>query len=116
MSDWPAGMAIRPIVVWPTQLTPRRKSSNFAAPWASTLALLRRELRELGAKNAVLQIAMREGDFRLDGYPRAQAKAEHPGVIISLDSRYGPLSYPCDAFTTWQDNVRAIAAQTEETT
>jgi hypothetical protein len=34
-------------------------------------------------------------------------------VILTLDSKHGPLSYPCDTFTTWQDNVRAIALALE---
>jgi hypothetical protein len=67
----------------------------------------------LGARNTVLQVAMTESDFRNDGYPRANAKATHPGVILSFDTRHGSLSFPCDRFTTWQDNLRAIALAME---
>jgi hypothetical protein len=34
-------------------------------------------------------------------------------VILSFDSKHGPLSYPCDRYTQWQDNVRAIALSLE---
>ncbi|WP_345434830.1 hypothetical protein [Microbacterium gilvum] len=58
-------------------------------------------------------VAIAPADFRLDGKPRAQAKAAHPGVILSFDSKVGHLSYPCDTFTTWQDNLRAVALALE---
>ncbi|WVX88099.1 DnaJ-like chaperonin [Gordonia phage LitninMcQueen] len=111
--QWPANMTVRPIQAWPTELTKARKRSNFSASWSDTLELLSRELRAINAKNIVLQVAMQESDFRIDGYPRAQAKAAHPGVILSLESTVGPLSWPCDTFTTWQDNIRGIALSME---
>lgn len=55
-----------------------------------------------------LQIALREQDFRVDGLLRAAARPEHPGVVLAIDSQHGPLSYPCDKFTLWRDNLRAI--------
>lgn len=115
MTDWPAGLRVAPIREWPGGLTPdtRRRRSQFSANWRETTALLRRELRELGAKDAELLVAIPPQQFRLDGYPRATAKAEHPGVILSFDSRHGHLSYPCDTFTTWQDNLRAVALALE---
>jgi hypothetical protein len=94
-------------------MTRTRRRSNFSASWSDTVDLLRRELRAIGAKNVVLQVAMEEKDFRNDGYPRAQAKPAHPGVILSLESNVGPLSWPCDTFTTWQDNIRGIALSME---
>jgi hypothetical protein len=110
-------MTLRPIEQWPGRLTANRVSSQFSAPWRSTLQLLDRELWNLGRGNrnapAVLQIAMREQDFRNDGMPRANAKPDHPGVILAIESTKGPLSFPCDKFTTWQDNLRAIALALE---
>ncbi|WP_409647875.1 hypothetical protein [Microcella sp.] len=75
--------------------------------------MLEREIRELGGRDARMQIAIPPEQFRLDGYPRATAKPEHSGVILTLQSKHGPLSYPCDTFTTWQDNLRAIALALE---
>jgi hypothetical protein len=77
------------------------------------MALLARELRQLGAKNIVVQAAVTDADIRLDGKLRANAYPEHPGVILTFDSKFGPLSYPCDRFTTYQDNLRAIALALE---
>lgn len=45
--------------------------------------------------------------------PRANARPTHPGVILAIESNKGPLSFPCDKFTTWQDNLRAIALALE---
>lgn len=65
MSDYPAGMTLRPIEHWPGAMTQDRKRSPFSAPWRSTLELLERELAHLSSDPrrlvapAVLQIAMR---------------------------------------------------------
>jgi hypothetical protein len=106
-------MAVDPIGEWPGELTRNRARSNFASSLSSTMDTLRRELTMLGARNARMQIAIAPEAFRLDGYPRATAKPEHPGIILTLDSKHGPLSYPCDTFLTWQDNLRAIALALE---
>ncbi|QAY05795.1 DnaJ-like chaperonin [Gordonia phage Vasanti] len=117
MTDYPARMTLRPIERWPGKLTANRTRSQFSAPWRATLDLLDRELWHLGPAGrnapAVLQIAMREQDFRLDGMPRANARPEHPGVILAIESTKEPLSFPCDRFLTWQDNLRAIALSLE---
>lgn len=48
-----------------------------------------------------------------DGLPRANARPEHPGVILSVFTSEGELTFPCDAFDNWQDNLRAIALTLE---
>lgn len=113
IAEWPWYARFRPIQQWPGENTRNRRTSNFSASWSSTLSLLDRELSQLGSKNVVIQVALSERDIRLDGYPRANARPDHPGVIVSLDSAYGPLSYPCDTYTSWQDNLRAVALALE---
>lgn len=119
MSAWPDTMKLAPIREWPGELTRSRKSSPFRAGLSDTLDVLDREIWQLTdtrtqRDSAELLIAIPAGDlWRLDGKPRAHAVAEHPGVIFSLDSKHGHLSYPCDTFTTWQDNLRAIALALE---
>lgn len=120
MTTWPDTMTVAPIRQWPGELTRVRKSASFRAGLAATLELLDREIWHLTdtrtqRESAELLIAIPVGDalWRLDGRPRAHAVAEHPGVIFSLDSKHGHLSYPCDTFTTWQDNLRAIAKALE---
>lgn len=124
MSDWPENLKIGPIREWPGEMTVNRRFAPFksneldsyrrrSTPLASTLDVLDRELRMLSAENAEMLVAIAPSDFRLDGNPRARAVAAHPGVILSFDSNVGHLSYPCDTYTTWQDNLRAIALALE---
>jgi hypothetical protein len=99
----------RPIDQWPGKLTTARRTTPFSASWGSTMETLERELHHLGAKEVVLQRAFREADLRLDGEPRSGARPEHPGVILSFESRFGPLRFACDRFIGWEANLRAIA-------
>jgi hypothetical protein len=85
--------------------------------WPTTLSDLKYELGKLGATDVVMQIACTPEDLRLDGMLRANAKVEHPGVVLSFTSKHGPLSYATDTFAgryhtdppDWQINTRAIA-------
>lgn len=118
MSNWPNTLKVGPIGEWPGSLSRERRVSNFSATLTHTLRLLDREIYNLvdtkaQQDSAELLIAIPAGAFRIDGRPYANAKAEHPGVIFSIESRHGHLSYPCDTFTTWQDNLRAIALALE---
>jgi hypothetical protein len=122
-------LTFRPIEKWPRALTKNRKRSPFSATYNQTFKLLEAELNHLGARNIALQIALRPEDIRLDGQPRANAKpAAHPGVILSFEKfvwsgkynergqrmgKYAPYSMPCDAFTDWESNLRAIALSLE---
>jgi hypothetical protein len=120
VNDWPDTLKVGPIGEWPGTLTPerQRRMSPFSATLSSTLRILDREIYGLvGTKaqqeSAELLIAIPASQFRNDGRPYARAIAEHPGIILSLDSRHGHLSYPCDTFTTWQDNLRAVVLALE---
>jgi hypothetical protein len=67
------------------------------------------ELRALRATEVVIQVALTEEEIRLDGWPRADAKPSHPGVIISFDSKWGPQRYFGDNYADgYKANVRAI--------
>jgi hypothetical protein len=91
----------------------KRGSSLFSATFEQTTELLVDELRHLGAKQAVMQLDMDPSDFRLDGTPRAQAKARSPGIILNFKALavHGKpdLRYEVDTYSTWQENVRALA-------
>lgn len=108
----------RPVEIWPGNKTPeheRRSRYTFKAKWSSTLDLLERELVYLGAENLVIQCYPKNGmsDIRLDGMMRANAQIVESGVILSFDSKHGPLSYPCDSCELWQHNIRSIALALE---
>lgn len=104
-----AFFSVRPIDLWPHKETRSRERGQFEASYTSTRALLYRECTQLGATSAVLQLACTEDDIRLDGELRANARVTHPGVIVSLVSRHGPLTFATDRFKHWDSNLRAIA-------
>lgn len=107
------GVTFRPISTWPGTLTRSRRNAPFRADWYLTMEQLGRELRMLQARHVVVELDLTETDFRNDGKPRAQARAGHPGIIVSFDSQYGPLRYAVDTYLTWQDNLRAVALAME---
>lgn len=97
------------------------RDSPFSASWTSTVELLAAELRHLKATDIVVELALREGDLRLDGLPRADARLAHPAVRLSFGSRWGPLRYETGEYQDtywrrvpgWQANIRAIALSME---
>jgi hypothetical protein len=99
----------RPIHQWPGALRTDRRRAPFKVSYNKVLSDLDAELRQLRATNIVLQVALTDDEIRLDGRPRAGAQVRHPGVILGFDSRHGPMSYPCDTYTRWADNLRAIS-------
>jgi len=105
----------KPIIEWPDKLTPhgRRKRGTFSTSYSRTLIHLERELNHLNAKQILFQLALDESEIRLDGRPRADARPSHPGVIVTFNSKHGPLSYWTDQYTDWQSNVRAISLALE---
>ena len=97
MSDWPNTLQVAPIREWPGELTRTRSRSMFKAGLSDSLQLLDREVWHLTdtrsqRESAELLVAIPVGDaWRLDGRPRASAVAEHPGVIFSIESKFGAL-------------------------
>jgi hypothetical protein len=89
----------------------------FRAKWDATLKLLQYEVEQLDADLFVVQVVVDEADLRQDGMLRTRAVVRHPGAVVSLDSKHGPLRFACDTYEqryysdppSWQANVRAIA-------
>lgn len=104
----------RPLVGWPRSFTKIRRSGNFSASYIDTLDKLEYEIGKLGGREVTIQTAMQDSDIRLDGWPRANARVpSHPGVVVSLQSKQGAVSFPCDEFFEWRDNLRGIALTLE---
>lgn len=119
-----AWFEFRMMITWtPRPVTPasqRRNADTFRALWDPTLALLERECEYLGASLVVVEVDITDPRaFRRDGLIRADARVNFPGVIVSFESKHGPLQYATDAYerwvgggrglTSWQANVRAVA-------
>lgn len=95
----------------------RGRRAPFSASWDKTTGEFRRELRLHGARTVVLEVDMREQDFRVDGQPRADRSARSPGVRLSFvaTSLAGSpaLMYEAGEYAHWTDNVRALALSLE---
>lgn len=94
--------------------------SPFSASWTSTVETLADELGHLSAERVVIELGLQEGDLRIDGLPRANARMTSDSVRISFDSKWGPLRYETGEYEDsyyrgpgWQANVRAIALAME---
>lgn len=118
----------RPISTYPVPETRNRRQAQFhrrvqgAYGWtekkrvllSDNLDLLEREALHLGCKHLVIEADFKEGQIRNDGWPKATASPSSPRVVISLlESAHGPLRYPCDTFTRFEDNVRAVGLALE---
>lgn len=98
-----------PLSHWPVEDTRVRRRAAFQAGYQQTLNLLVRELRHLATRFAVLELDAPSSEFRIDGWPRANARIHSPRVVLSIECKHGSLRYPCDTFINFRDNVRAIA-------
>jgi hypothetical protein len=122
---------IRPITTWPGTETKNPKRSQFKQTYKNTLELLEFELEKVDALKSSLVIEMwvNPRDVRLDGQLRATARPVVKQGIIFAFTRLTKIhwsaergcnvgtpqqiSYPCDAFDRWHDNLRAIALSLE---
>lgn len=103
-------LQVRPLSHYPVPETATRKASPFKASIGSTMQLLNKELRLLGATQVIIEADFLEGQIRLDGWPKVDARPRTPRVVLSFVHRTaGALRYPCDTYRTWVDNIRAIA-------
>lgn len=103
----------RSIPIWPHVSTKDRRPSTFKVDYDRTIFDLEAEVERIQKKGQSLIIEIgagyRPGDMRVDGRPRADARAPiHPGVEVSFDSRFGRLTYSTDVYDDWRANVRAI--------
>jgi hypothetical protein len=103
----------RSIDHWPRAFTKGRRGSPFKSSLNQTIRLLGKEISSLNGKDVVFQIAIPSTRIRKDGMPYADTQPEHPGIILSFTGKAGPIQMPCDAFTHWHGNLRAIALALE---
>lgn len=110
-------VTFRPIKNWPNRRPLRspdeRERSRFDSSWSQTLNLLSYEVSRLNASSVVVRLALEDKDIRRDGWPRASARPEHPGVIIEWQSGKRWSRMAADKYDHWQDNARAVALSLE---
>lgn len=103
------------LVGWPGMATAsyNRKRAPFRIGYADRLNLLDHELNKLQARDIVIQAQFQPKDIRNDGWPRSSARPSGPAIIVSFKGSNGPLSFPCDRYDFWEDNLYAIALSLE---
>lgn len=112
-------MIFRPLTdaMWPQAFTKARVSSQFKATYSQTLKELERELEAINARNIVLHVDVSASNLRLDGKLRADARPNSPAVLLTFNLIGGdpddPMLVPCDQYTHWHDNLRAITKALE---
>lgn len=106
-------ISFRPLTRWPKQPTRNRQRSRFDSKHRDTMELLDRELSHLNARNIVIEADCDSSEIRRDGMLRSDAKLRGPGIVVRFESKKESLCFPCDTFTDWQDNLRAIAKALE---
>lgn len=121
---------IRPIITWPGSENDYPQTSRFKCGYKVTIEQLEGELEKANYVDGsvVLEMFVDQRRITLDGTRlRADAKPFKEGVILRFSRWTGRLitrgdqkvsetqdiSYPCDAFNDWQDNLRAIALSME---
>lgn len=106
-------ITFQPLTDWPGERTKSKQSCQFRSGYDSTLASLKYELGRLDAKNVILLADCDPRDIRRDGLLRGDARLRSSGIVLTFDCKHGQLSYPCDTYYNWQDNLRAIALALE---
>ena len=128
----PLQILIKPISKWIGTETKSPGNSQFRNTYSDTKKKLEFELDKLNAiaSSVRLEMFIKPEDLRRDGeLLRAHAKPYKPGVVLSfsiitrrlrnnqtgaITNETKTLSYPCDTYNDWQDNVRAIALSLEK--
>lgn len=108
---------IKPIITWPGRRNENPISSPFRSTYSQTVNLIDTELDHAKAVNDswFIQMFVRPEDIRNDGELRSKAKPAAPGIIFTFERFTGEgqktaaVSFPCDRFWDWKDNLRAIA-------
>jgi hypothetical protein len=107
----------RPLESWPGEPTPansRRKDRPFKVNFEKSVTKLKKELRRIDTTVAVLGTAHAEKDISVSsGLPRFDKSPSHPGVMVAADTKFGSLKWFTDVFSTWPNNLHAIALTLE---
>lgn len=124
-------ITIKPISKWIGTETKQPGNSQFKQTYSNTKKILEFELAKLGAIASSVQLEMfihADDDVRRDGELRANCKPLKPGVVLSFSKvkrrfldesskqwkkEMQTLSYPCDSYNDWKDNLRAVALSLE---
>ena len=102
---------------WPGPVTQTRRRGpfkNLGLP--KILRAIERELVALKARDIVVRAFIPAEQIRLDGFPRANARATAPGVVLEFVSgaTQALQRFYCDRYLFWEDNLLSIARAMEK--
>src|SRR5262245_7093403 len=100
---------------WPSKPAPSysHQYSRFKAGWQVTLDLLERELNHLGAKDISIEGFFAPSEICNDGWQKSSARPSQSDIVLSFSTKQGRMVMPCDKYTDWEANLRAIALTLE---
>lgn len=89
---------------------PLGRKGYVRSPFKSRTGLddLERELRHLNATDVVIESGHDRMQIRNDGWPRGGSSPSHQDVRLFFQCKHGTLRYECNAFDSWEANLRAI--------
>lgn len=108
--------SVQPIQKWPGE---RKKPgsgyrpSPFRSSWGRILYRLEYELDMLNATDVVIQLDCDRSQLTNNGKMKAGTKPRTPAVILSFETKDGAMSFPCETYADWMNNIHAIALSLE---
>lgn len=105
------GITFKPLAGWPPTHTRTKvhDHARFRAKIERTIRELERELRAAKGTRATIEIAFASEQIARDGIPYSGAVPKEPGVIFRFVREGVETVMPCDKWSTWESNLRAIA-------
>lgn len=89
---------------------PLGRKKYLPSPFKSNSMLddLERELNLLRATDIVIESGHARTQIRNDGWPKGGVTPQHHDVRLFFKCKHGNLRYECNAYGSWQANLRAI--------
>lgn len=101
--------SFKPLSSWPGERSRARRRLGFSADYGRTTRELLHEIKHLKGTDPIIEAECGDEDINLrTGMLKSTAKLRGPGIVVSFDSKFGPLRYPCDTSPVWQENLRAV--------
>ncbi len=102
-------LSFKQLARWPRAVHEKRRALSGEAKFDVTRNELVARLLELQTTEAVVALDVNDAQMRPDGWPRANATPQSPGVVLIIDCRLGTLFLACDTYSHWLHNLHALA-------
>lgn len=108
-------LIFRPMRGWkgPSPIPPPLPSRQWERTLAGTLTLMRRELGQMGVRDAMIETEHTPDQYTIAATPRDGEKPRTASVQVWFRMEGKDKCLPSCAFRTWQDNLLAVALTLE---